>query len=185
MFKFILCVSAKLQIDLKVSFQGLTIDMIAFYICLGITNQQARNKTGFKHLIKLLIETRMPCRIFCQIFGWFGDCLSALMLIPKSKCGKPFVSALSNLSLHLYVLAGMKVCVSFSKEQLLKFTCGHRGFLFLSHSGWQKETTPSDKRDSMSECSKRSEQRCLECISSCQKGKGCGCNYTTNDRISF
>lgn len=169
MFKFILCVSAKLQIDLKVSFQGLTIDMIAFYICLGIANQQARNKMGFKHLIKLLIETRMPCRIFCQIFGWFGDCLSAL----------------SNLSLHLYVLAGMKVCVSFSKEQLLKFTCGHRGFLFLSHSGWQKETTPSDKRDSMSECSKRSEQRCLECISSCQKGKGCGCNYTTNDRISF
>lgn len=173
MFKFRLCVSAKLQIDLKVSFQGLTIDMIAFYICLGIANQQARNKTGFKHLIKLLIETRMPCRIFCQIFGWFGDCLSALMLIPKSKCEKPFVSALSNLSLHLYVLAGMK------------FTCGHHGFLFLSHSGWQRETTPSDKRDSMSECSKRSEQRCLECISSCQKGKGCGCNYTTNDRISF
>lgn len=69
MFKFILCVSAKLQIDLKVSFQGLTIDMIAFYICLGIANQQARNKMGFKHLIKLLIETRMPCRIFCQIFG--------------------------------------------------------------------------------------------------------------------
>lgn len=53
------------------------------------------------------------------------------MLIPKSKCEKPFVSALSNLSLHLYVLAGMKVCVSFSKEQLLKFTCGHRGFLFF------------------------------------------------------
>lgn len=164
---------AKPQIGLKVSFQGLTIDMIAFYICLGKANQQARNKTGFKHLVKLLIETLMPCRIFCQIFGWFGDCLSALMLIPKGKCEKPFASALPNLSLYLYVLAGMK------------FTCGHRGFLFLSDSGWQRETTPSDKRDSMSECSKRSEQRCLECISPCQKGKGCGCNYTTNDHISF